>query len=567
MSDINSEGNGFLQTIQREIKPHPKQEDLISLPDEIFEALYGGAAYGGKSFILTLLPIIRGWYKYNGFRAIMFRRKFPDMERENIRLSKEYFPSTGAVYNETKHTWHWPAYNSYFDFGHIQHAKNMYDYDSAQYNYAFYDELTHFEGHSYFYIVGSRVRPSSAGCNIALVRNGTNPGGIGQSFVYDRFVKPNENGGVIIRDKGTGLYRTFIKALLQDNPSGLEYDPDYANKLKLLAISNPAEYKAKAFGDWHAFKGSVFTTFRPIRFPGEPNNALHVIEPFNIPEWWPRILSIDWGKRAMCHAMWAAISPDKRLFIYREKAWMGRDIPYWASEIREVNDESRENIAHCVICGSAWQERGTETVADQFQRYSNLVPNSSENTQGSRIAGLQTIHDFLRFESKIPLRSKEAFYDLDKASWIFRNYGTDALLKYRQQFFDEPDEGNIPILQIFNTCNIVIDTIPLCIYNDDKGNPEDIQQFDGDDPIDNLRYLCKTARKFIDGELGIDMEMAVKRQKALAELDSSKDMTKFYRQMEMIEHGKGMIHIPGVTTVPNGGSVMRRSRFARRRMH
>jgi hypothetical protein len=190
-----------------------------------------------------------------------------------------------------------------------------------------------------------------------------------------------------------------------------------------------------------------------------------------------------------------------------------------------------------------------------------LVPNSSENTPGSRIAGLQTIHDFLRFENKIPIKSKELFYDLDKAAWIYRNYGSDALMKYRSSFYDEPAENNIPIIQIFNTCNVLIDTIPLCIYNDDKGNPEDIQEFDGDDPIDNLRYLCKTARKFIDGELGIDMELAVKRQAAIVELEHSNDMTKFYRQMEVIERG-GLI--PVLASREEHQSVARRSRFARR---
>src|SRR3990167_2137651 len=188
--DLNKEGNGFLE---KEIRPSPKQEELLQIPDEIFEVLYGGAAYGGKTWILTLLPLFRGWYKYQGFKGIILRRKFTDLERENIRLSKEFYPKTGAVYNEQKHVWHWPAYSSYVDFGHIQHTSDVKQYDSAQYNYAFYDELTHFEEAAYLYLVGSRVRPSSS-FNIALVRNGSNPGGIGQTFVYNRFVKPNEDG-------------------------------------------------------------------------------------------------------------------------------------------------------------------------------------------------------------------------------------------------------------------------------------------------------------------------------------------------------------------------------------
>jgi len=537
--------------IVKEIRPTEKQEQLLSIPDEVFEALYGGAAYGGKSFILTLLPLIRGWYKAKGFKGIILRRKFPDLERENIRLSKEYYPKTGGIYNETKHSWHWPEFSSYVDFGHIQHSSDVKQYDSSQYNYAFYDELTHFEEASYMYLVGSRVRPSSS-FNIALVRSGSNPGGIGQTFVYNRFVKPDEAGGKLILDKKTGLTRIYIRALLQDNPYGLEYDPRYADKLELLP---EAEKRAKKYGDWHAFRGSVFTTFRPIRFPSEPDNALHVIEPFIIPEWWPRIMSIDWGKRAMCHAMWAAISPDKRVYVYRERGWKNRDISYWGSEIREINDENHEHILHTTICGSAWQDRGIETIADQFQRYSGLVPSSSENTPGSRISGLQLVHDFLRWEQKKKILNRETFYDFVKAQEIYRLYGPEALARYKSQFFDEEDESNIPILQVFNACQILIEAIPMCIYDDKK--IEDIAEFDGDDPIDNLRYLCKTIRKFINGELGINMEESIKREQAIRELEASNDMTKFYRQLEHMEKGSNV-------------SVMatrRQSRFSRMRRH
>ena len=530
MPDINSEGNGLI----KEIRPTLKQEQLVQIPDEIFEALYGGAAYGGKKFILTLLPLIRGWYKYEGFRGIIFRRKFTDLEKENIRLSKMYYPKTGAVYNETKHTWFWPQYNSYVDFGHIQHLKDIYNYDSSQYNYAFYDELTHFEQDAYMYIVGSRVRPSTAGCNVAVARSGSNPGGIGQTFVYNRFVRPNENGNVLIKDRLTGLYRIYIRALLQDNPYGLEYDPDYANKLELLP---EAEKRAKKYGDWHAFKGSVFTTFRAIKFPGEPDNALHVIKPFDIPEWWPKILSIDWGKRAMCHAMWAAISPDKRVYIYRERYWRGKDLPYWASEIREIHDGFSEEPIYTIICGSAWQDRGVETIADQFQRYSGLVPSSSENTPGSRISGLQLIHDFLRWEKVTTLKSKETFYDIAKANELYRKIGPAAVDKYRKQFYEEPEEENLPRLQIFSSCQVLIDTIPVCVYDDKK--TEDIQDFDGDDPIDNLRYLCKGIRKYLDGELDTSMDSIIKRNAIVSEMQKTGDMTSFYRKMEAIDNPSG----------------------------
>src|SRR6266545_599938 len=549
-------GNGLYEDFIRDknIKPNEgAQESLVTLSDDIFEALYGGAAYGGKTWILTLLPLFRGFYKFRGYKGIVFRRKFPDLEREIIRLSKEYYPKTGAKYNDQKHSWEWSEFNSYQDFGHIQHDSDVSMYDSAQYNYCAFDELTHFSAHPYHYMVGSRVRPSSS-FNVAIVRNGSNPGGIGQTFVYNRFVKPYEDGNKVLRDVSTGLYRIFIPARIEDNPYGMEYDPLYAKKLEILKVTNEAEYKAKRYGDWHAYKGSVFVTFRPIKFSGEPDNALHVIKRFDIPEWWPRILSIDWGKRAMCYAMWGAISPQKRVYIYREKAWYGKDIPYWASEIREIHNEHNEQPVHTVLCGSAWQNRGGELIADEFQKYSDLVPSSSENTAGSRVAGLQLVHDMLRWEKKISLRAKGEFYDMVMAQEIYRRYGPNALENYKKQFYDEPEEDSLPVLQIFEECKILIETIPMCIYDEKK--IEDIAEFEGDDPIDDLRYFCKAVRKFIMGEIDV-LDRAAKIQQVTNDLNTNGDMTAFYRRMERIEQedfATQQMCIP----------VSRRSRFARR---
>lgn len=549
-------GNGMFEDYVREknIKAHDRQEEVLRLPDDVFECLYGGAAYGGKSWLLTLLPLFRGFYKFKGFKGIILRRKFPDLEREIIRLSKDYYPKTGGKYNEQKHSWEWPQYGSYIDFGHVQHNTDISMYDSAQYNYGAFDELTHFDAYPYHYMVGSRIRPGGD-FHIAFVRNGTNPGGPGQTFVYNRFVKPCEDGYRMIRDRATGLLRIFIPALAEDNPYGMEYDPLYTKKLEILRISSEAEYKAKRWGDWHAFKGTVFNTFRVIRLPGEPENALHVIEPFTIPEWWTRILAIDWGKTAMCYAMWGAIGPDRRVYVYRERGWKGQDIAKWASEIRELHEEGNEHPQITVLCGSAWQNRGGTEIQEDFTKYSGIVPVSSENSPGTRVPGWQTVHDFMRWERKSLLKSRELFYDLAKAQEIYRKHGPEALERYRSQFLDEPDETNIPILQIFKTNPILIDTIPMAVYDEKK--TEDVAEFDGDDPLDCLRYFCKITRRFINGEIGnIDHQMKVNA--VIANYEQTKDMNAYYNQLRVLEHGNNITR--------SNNQLRPRGIIARRRM-
>jgi hypothetical protein len=522
----------------RKIEPHLRQKDFLEIPDTVYEGLYGGAAYGGKSFILTLLPLLRGFYKYRGFKGILLRRELTDLEKEVIRLSKEYFPLTGARYNENKHSWEWKEYGSYFDFSHIQHLKDVKAYDTAQYNYCAFDELTHFEEPMYRYFVGSRVRPSST-FNVAIVRNGSNPGGIGQTFTYNRFVRPCESGYKIIKDKITGLRRMYIPCLPQDNPYGMQYDPDYLQKLEILP---EAEKRAKKYGDWHAYEGSVFVSFRPFRFPDEPENALHVCKYFEIPEWWPRLLILDWGKRAICYALWAAISPDNRVYIYRERWWKNKDIAFWATEVGQISEY--EHIVQFVLCGSGWQDRGQGTIAAEVKRYSKLTPIPSENTAGSRVATLQILQDFLRWEQK-PRQDPRELYDHSKAEMIYRKYGEEALQKYMNTFREYQEETNIPKLQILSSPSstletiapLLVETIPSVIYDESK--TEDIHEFDGDDPIDCLRYLCKFAQRYMNGMLGEELARRQKTQNIIQEFETTHDTNRFYRRMEYLEAGQG----------------------------
>jgi len=555
-------GNGLYEDYcsEKNIRPNPgRQEDFASLPDDIYEAFYGGGNYGGKTWILALLPLFKGMYKFKGFKGILLRRKHTESEKEIIRLTKEYYPATGSRYNEQKHSWEWKDYNTYLDFGHVQHDKDIEQYDTAQYNYGGFDELTSFTSYPYHYMIGQRIRPGSD-FNVAIARSAGSAGGVGHTFVYNRFVKYNEDGYVRIKDVNTGLSRIFIPALAEDNPKGMEYDPTYVKKLEILKTISEALYRARRYGDWHAFKGSVFTTFRPIRFPGEPENALHVIKPFAIPEWWPRILSIDWGKRAMCYAMWGAISPQGRVYVYRERAWKNQDLPYWATEIKEIHYNNNETPILTILCGSAWQNRGTETIADEFQAYSNLVPTSSDNSPGSRVAGLQLVQDFMRWEKLPNLKTKEEVYLIDKAQEIYRRFGPAALEEYKKQFYDEPEEKNLPILQIFDECKVLIETIPVAMYNEDKGNPEDIAEFDGDDPLDDLRYFCKGVKRYLNGEV-INLDLIAQKQKAMDELAQTQDMTRFYRNMERLE--KKQSSPSNEIVIPTS----RFSRFGRRRFH
>lgn len=535
------------QTNETIWKPHPKQVEFFSVPDSIFEILYGGAAGGGKTDALLMYPIVKGWYKHPRFRGIIFRRTYPELESEIIYRSQAgvscldgkvvKFADFGAKYNSEKRRWIFPEGGSY-SFGHAEFESDVRKYDTAEYNYMAFDELTSFTEFQYIYLTRSRCRSSS---NLpAVARSGTNPGNIGHAWVRKHFIEPAPYGTVIV-DKLSKMKRIFIQAKVDDNPHLLKNDPEYINRLSGLS---EADRRAKRDGDWWTFEGQVFDDFRENHFPDEPENALHVIEPFNIPQWWVRLFALDWGYTAMTYGLWGALSPEGRVIAYREYSCKQTKIADWASDIKRLT--TNEELSDVILCQSAWQNRGGAlTVAEEFERYSGLRPSLADN---DRISGKLLIQEMLRWRPKVKSKLLAEDYSHDTAARIMRLKGMDAYKEYLTSFEPEEDELNIPKLQIFNTLPILIKTIPLCIY-DKKSQvtnkpAEDVKEFDGDDPYDCLRYFLKGA-DFRLRRGNPETEKRNKISEVLSNFETDKNYTALHRRLEHIEStiNKGIVPV------------------------
>src|SRR5438552_47495 len=502
-------------------KPFKKQEDFLTIPDSVKEALYGGAAMGGKSDALVMLPIVRGFFQHPRFKGIIFRRTYPELEREIIKRSEFWYTPIGAKYNQEKHEWKFPS-GAVLRFGHCEYEQDVRKYDTDEYNYMAFDELTSFTEFQYIYLVMSRCRSSIKDLP-AIARSGTNPGNVGHGWVRRRFIEPAPFGTIII-DKTTGLKRIFIQAKVDDNPHA---PADYKNQLSLLPI---AEQRAKRDGDWYTFSGQVFDDWREEPMPDEPTSALHVIPPFEIPDWWPKFLAIDWGFSAMTVALWGALSPDDRLYIYREYAVKQARISTWATEIGRLSEGEKEHIVDTTLCQSAWQNRGDDlTIAQQFEKYSGLRPRMADN---ERIGGKLLVQEYLRWRTKPASKELREGYSEEKAVEILRKHGTEAYESYLRSFLPEKPEENLPKLQVFKSAMELRRVIPLCVYDVDR--KEDVAEFDGDDPYDALRYLVKV----VEGYLGRSKNESVNRQRVsevIEELARSGDQTRFHRRMEMVD--------------------------------
>lgn len=253
----------------------------VSAPQTAFllldqlEAIYGGAAGGGKSD--ALLAAALQYVDVPGYAALILRRTFKQLSLPGAIMSrsKEWLAaarnSREVHWNDDDKTWTFPS-GATLTFGYLDTADDIYRYQGPEFQYVGFDELTQFQLEQYTYLF-SRVRRRVDMPVPVRVRAASNPGGIGHAWVKQRFPiqvgdTPEAKGG-----------RLFVPAKVSDNP-GL--DPaEYALSLGEL---NETLRQQLMDGDWGAFEGAAFTI-----------TADHLIRPFDMPEQFERFESMDYG--------------------------------------------------------------------------------------------------------------------------------------------------------------------------------------------------------------------------------------------------------------------------------
>ncbi len=545
----NEEILARLESNFTEWRPTERQTAFLSVPYDVFEVLYGGALGGGKSEVGLILPLVLKTiktgiqlYEHPEFTGIIFRRTYQQLEKSLIPRAEIMYKAVGAKYNETKKLFEFPDSNGIPKGGgkiflsHMENEKDVIQHDTNEYNYVFIDQAEQFTEFQLRYIA-SRIRRSNPDLP-AIYRLSANPGGISHLYLRKRFIDPAKEGHVLLKDKVTKTSRIFIPAKLEDNPHLEKNDPEYRNRLMLLP---EGERAAKMSGDWYTFVGQIFASFRKQRIPGEPENALHVCSPFVIPSFWPRILSVDWGFKNWTFAGWGAISPSKRLYIYRCYAAKGKTIRVWAADIGRLSEG--EVITRNPLDPSAWQGRGHEmTIMQEYAEYSGLFPEKADN---DRLSGVQMIHEWLRFFPKPPKQIPPGGYNQDIAMRILRLDGHKKFEEYMNIFKEEEPEVNLPKLQIFEPSihtgtQELIEAILAAQYatpGKDGKSIEDYQEFDGDDPLDMLRYMLKAVAVYVD-EVLAKTKYFEREADILQELNSGGNMTAYYMKMQKLEYDR-----------------------------
>lgn len=304
-----------------EISITKKQQAFID--SQAFETLFGGAAGGGKSYGQLVDGLLYA-LKYPKSKQIIFRSTFADLEKSLIRTSMDLYPLSIADYNSSKHTWKFKN-GSIVDFGYIQYEKDVYQYQSAEYDVIRFDELTHFTEFMYTYMI-SRCR--GANPYPKCIKSSTNPGGVGHNWVKERFIDIGAPNVIHTCKLETGetTTRIFIPSLVQDNKFMLTYDPDYIKRLDALPEK---ERRALKYGDWDIFDGQFFTEFK---------RDIHVIEPFEIPKDWYIYFVMDYGLDKLA-GYWIAVDYNNNAYVFREVYESNLLVSQARDKIKEMTNE------------------------------------------------------------------------------------------------------------------------------------------------------------------------------------------------------------------------------------
>lgn len=197
------------------------------------EALFGGAAGGGKSSALLMSAL--QYVDVPNYSAILFRRTFADLSLPGALMDR--FKTWIDLYDDI----HWNA-NSYvatfpsgarISFGYLNNTNDYLRYKGSEFQFIGMDEVTEIRESDYRYMFSRLRRPNSGPlAQVPLrMRSASNPA---PNWVRQRFIVEGLEKG-----------RIFVPSKLTDNP-GIDAD-SYRQALQAL---DPIERRRLEEGDW-----------------------------------------------------------------------------------------------------------------------------------------------------------------------------------------------------------------------------------------------------------------------------------------------------------------------------
>jgi len=237
-----------------EIRPQPRQEQFLSSAADV--VVFGGAAFGGKTYALEIEPLRH--IDNNGFGAVIFRRTIPEITREGGLWDEagNLYPLLDGKPNAQEHSYKFKS-GAKITFAAMQYESDKYSWKSAQIALIEFDQLETFTASQFFYMF-SRNRST---CGIRpYIRASANPepGWLAEFLAWwiddDGWTIPERSGVIrwMVRENDQTYWSddpnqlqteypssmpksvTFILSTIYDNQIGMQKDPGYLANLQAL---------------------------------------------------------------------------------------------------------------------------------------------------------------------------------------------------------------------------------------------------------------------------------------------------------------------------------------------
>jgi predicted phage terminase large subunit-like protein len=214
----------------------------VFLRTNSLEALFGGAAGGGKSSALLMAAL--QFVDVPGYSAILFRRTYADLALPGAimdRFQNWISQAEDVRWNANNYTAMFPS-GARISFGYLNNSQDYLRYKGAEFQFIGMDEVTEIRENDYRYLFSRLRRPASGPlAKVPLrMRAASNPA---PNWVRQRF---------IVEGHSTG--RIFVPSKLTDNP-GIDAE-SYRQSLQAL---DPVERRRLEEGDWWSTTlGSLF---------------------------------------------------------------------------------------------------------------------------------------------------------------------------------------------------------------------------------------------------------------------------------------------------------------------
>ncbi len=297
--------------------PLPKQQQFLNLmtdPNGPSNIAYFGGYGSGKSLILVVSQLTLGII-YGG-EYVIARQFMPELRRTTMRLFHELCPPELII--EKKDAVAETVIKSAngtarFYFVALDEPEKL---DSLNLDGAGIDEASQTTEEAFLKLQG-RLRGKKGLRKLVAVGNPK-----GHNYVFKYFVSKT-----VFKEYTSPITKKLITVEDQKKDYHLIQAPSTENKHlpagyleKMLSTYSKERIKRDIEGSFDSFEGQVYSEF---------DRAIHVVRPFRIPSNWKRHLRLDGGFRNPAAVLFAAISPDGDVYVYKElyqREWLVKEI-------------------------------------------------------------------------------------------------------------------------------------------------------------------------------------------------------------------------------------------------